>query len=126
MIFCSSGLKPDELLPWRSVRRPSSFVVLRRPSSFVVVHNSRKKCFFSFNSQPISIPFDSFGRASHRASNYIQFFERLIIKEVMATFQKKWKNGKTGEALLIFFFEIGQLCALHSPGPSNQLFGVKF
>ena len=56
----------------------------------------------------------------HRTS--IQFCESLIIKEVMATFQKNRQMEK--QAKLCSFLEIGQLCALHSPGPSNQLFGV--
>ncbi len=109
------AFRPDELLPWRSVRLPSSFVV----------HNSRK------NASPPSV-LNRFRfclihlvelATVHRTS--IQFFESLIIKEVMATFQKNGKMEKQAK-LLNFFFEIGQLCALHSPGPSNQLFGVKF
>ena len=109
------AFRPDELLPWRSVRRPSSLVVLRRPQ-------------FTKNASSPSILNRFQFRLIHLVElatvhpTSIQFFESLIIKEVMAIFQK---NGKTGEALLNFFWEIGQLCALHSLGPSNQLFGVK-
>ena len=93
-------------------KRPSSFVLRRRPQ-------------FTKNASSPSILNQFQFRLIHlvELATVHQTYIQLIIKEVMATFPK---NGKTGEALLNFFFEIGQLCALHSPGPSNQLFGVKF
>ncbi len=48
-IFSSSGRRPDELMAWRGVRRPS--VVVRRPSSSVVRRRPstiRTKVYFAY------------------------------------------------------------------------------
>ena len=108
--------------------RGEASVVRRRPSSFVL----RRRPQFTKNASSPSILNRFQFRLIHLVElatvhqTSIQFFESLIIKEVMATFQKNGKMEKQAKLCSILFFEIGQLCALHSPGPSNQLFGVKF
>ena len=86
-------------------KRPSS-VVLRRPSSFVVLR--RRPQFTKNASSPSSLNRFQFRlihlvelATVHQTS--IQFFESLIIKEVMATFQKNGKMEKQAKLCSIFF-----------------------